>query len=62
MLSWEIDSFLAQRKYVLNSEEYAELTPQKNPQISRLTYNTSTNTFYMSTYDGYSWEFKVFNN
>ena len=62
MYSWEISKFLEDRNYCLNRDEYAELTPQKNNQISRLTYNTEDNTFHLFTADGYNWVFRVINN
>ena len=62
MLSWEIESFLKERNYKLNSDEYQELTPQKNSQIKRLYYDTSTDKFHLYTYDGYEWEFEVHRN
>ena len=62
MFSWEIDRFLQERNYCLNRDEYMELTPQKNNQIARVTYDTSNNKFHIYTYDGYDWEFVVKNN
>ena len=62
MYSEEIDSFLRARNFILNRDEYMELTPQKNPQISRLSYNTAENSFHLYTYDGYEWKFYVRNN
>ena len=59
MYSNEIDNFLRTRNWVITPDEYSELTPQRNPQITRMTYNTSSNCIYMSTSDGYEWEFQV---
>lgn len=61
MYSEEIDQFLKDHNYKLNREEYAELSPQRNPQISRLYYDTGTNSFHLYTYDGYEWSFYVTN-
>lgn len=62
MYSWEIDQMLRDNNFVINKDQYAELCPQKNPQTSRLTYDTSSNIFHLYTYDGYNWEFKVVND
>ena len=59
MYSEEIGKLLADNNYVITQEQYEELSPQKNIQISRLYYDTGTNTFHLYTYDGYSWEFRV---
>ena len=62
MYSEEIRKFITDRNGILTRDEYMELTPQKNSQISRMTYDTSSNTFHLYTSDGYDWEFKVINN
>ena len=62
MFSWEIDQLLRKNQFIITSDEYAELRPQKNPQIERMTYNTATNRFYIKTNDGYEWEFEVKRN
>ena len=62
MYSEEIDQFLRDRNYRLTCEEYGELNPQKNPQISRLYYDTGTNLFHLYAYDGYEWTFYIKND
>lgn len=59
MYSNEIDNFLRTRNWKITPDEYSELTPQRNPQINRMTYNTSTNKVYICTNDGYEWEFEI---
>ena len=59
MYSYEINELMERTGYVLTPDQYMEIVPQKCPQITRLVYNTATNTFHMYTNDGYQWEFQV---
>lgn len=59
MYSQEIDKFLRERNFHISREEYEELSPQKNIQISRISYDTSSDSFHLYTYDGYDWIFYI---
>ena len=60
MYSYEIDNYLKERNYYLNSNEVLLITNiELNPQISRITYNPEYNFYEMYTYDGYYFKFGV---
>lgn len=60
MYSYEIEQYLKERNYYLNSEEVMYITNIKlNPQISRITYNCEYNFYEMYTFDGYYFKFGI---
>ena len=60
MYSWEIDNYLKIRNYVINKYEYMNIANTNiSTQISRIKYDSYSNSFYMETNDGYSWIFMI---
>ena len=58
MYSWEINQFLEQRNYNIDSEDYIKIC-NSSSQISKIKYEPFGNYFEMWTSDGYYWKFKV---
>lgn len=57
MYSWEIDELLKSKDYVINMSEYMKIIVSN--QVSYINYNKDHDDFTVSTYDRYSWNFKV---
>lgn len=58
--SWEISNFLNNKNYELTKYEYMNITDiELSPQIRRIKYEPYSNSFYMETYDGYNWTFRI---
>jgi hypothetical protein len=61
MFSWEIDQLIKQYNYSLPSSVYARISNvNQNTQINFVKYDAYSNSFYISTDDGWSWEFRVY--
>lgn len=58
MYSHEIKEMIDAKGYLTRSE-YLDITPRTCPQIQKISYNTFTNKFHISTKDGYELEFEV---
>ena len=59
MYSWEITDFLKSRHYELSACEYQQMI-ENSTQITRLSYNSYSNSFDMWDDSGMHWSFKVF--
>ena len=61
MYSYEIQTYLQQRNYLLTSLEYLFITDTKlSPQIAVIK-NNFDDTFYLATKDGCEWTIKLKN-
>lgn len=59
MYSWEITEFLKEKHYELSACEYQEMI-KNSTQVTRLSYNSYSNSFDMWDDSGMHWSFKVF--
>lgn len=60
MYSWEIDKLLRDNNFTISEEDYKDiLSPRECPQIINVKYDTYSDSFAVSTNDGYSWKFEV---
>ena len=58
--SCEIDYYLRSRNWFLTRDEYLYVSNiQSSPQICKVKFNPYENNFYMETYDGYNWIFRI---
>ena len=58
MYSWEIKNLLELKKYLICANEYINIC-STSPQITRVKYEASSNTFKIDTNDNYQFIFKV---
>lgn len=58
MYSYEIDNIMKNSNYYLDSSTYLQIC-SNSPQISEVKYDAFSNSFYITTKDGYRWNFKV---
>ena len=60
MSSQKINRIMEINNFVLNEHDYRRISnPIKNPQILNVIYDTFSDSFRISTADGYLWNFKV---
>ena len=60
MYSWEIEKLLQMRNYLIEGQEYIEISDiKKNPQINRVKYDPYNDDFEIWTNDNYDFKFKV---
>lgn len=63
MYSWEIDVLFKNHNYLISYTQLKEIQ-ESSCQLSRLTlkwYNEKLSEYHMETLDGYSWDFKMWN-
>lgn len=63
MYSWEIDVLFKKHNYLISYQQLKEIQ-ESSCQLSRLTlkwYNEKLSGYHMETLDGYSWDFKMWN-
>lgn len=63
MYSWEIDVLFKKHNYLISYPQLKEIQ-ESSCQLSRLTlkgYNEKLSEYHMETLDGYSWDFKMWN-
>lgn len=59
MYSHEIDCYLRDKNYLLNSDELLDIIDVRvNTQIKEIKYNTFDDSYEIWTYDGWYWKFK----
>ena len=60
LYSWEIEKLLQMRNYLIEVQEYIEISDiKKNPQINRVKYDPYNDDFEIWTNDNYDFKFKV---
>lgn len=60
MYSYEIDNYLRSRNWNITTSEYLEICDlNRNPQISRVSYNPFQNNFTICTSDNWNWTFTL---
>lgn len=60
LYSWEIEKLLQMKNYLLEVQEYLEISDiKKNPQITRVKYDAYQDSFSIETGDNYNFNFKV---
>lgn len=62
MYSYEIEQYLKERNYILDSESILPVIDLlTNTQITRIKYSSETNEYEIWTHDGYYFKFRVEN-
>lgn len=60
MYSYEIEQYLKERNYILDSESVLPVIDLlTNTQITRIKYSSETNEYEIWTHDGYYFKFRV---
>ncbi len=58
MYSWEIQQLMELRNYLLEIQDYINVT-STSPQIYLMCYDHYNDKYYWKTNDNYEWNFKV---
>ena len=63
MYSWEINQLLERNNFFISEKDYKRISNAKdNPQIIEVKYDAFSDSFRISTKDGYLWNFSVREN